>query len=253
MSESDLYRPVADYLVAQGYSVQGEVRGCDLTATRADELVAVELKLRFGLSVIVQAVERQKAVDSVYIAVPRPKGGLRSPQLRSCLHLLRRLELGLILIDCTRDPAAVEITLHPVAFDRAASIRRGRRIRRSIIREMEGRSGDYNIGGSTRKKIVTAYRESAIHIACCMQRFGTLSPKRLRELGAGPKTQSILTKNHYGWFVRESYGRYGLSDAGRNSLREFSEVAAQHHAVIDEIIARQECAASESSTPAPGL
>lgn len=100
ISEDELYRPVADYLAAQGYSVQREVQGCDLIATCSDELIAVELKLRFGLSVRVQAVERQEAVDSVYIAISRPKRGIRDWRLHSYLHLLRRLELGLVLVEC---------------------------------------------------------------------------------------------------------------------------------------------------------
>lgn len=246
MSETELYRPVADYLVAQGYSVQGEVRGCDLTATRSDELVAVELKLRFGLSVLAQAVERQKAVDSVYIAIPRPKHGIRNRRLHSYLHLLRRLELGLILVRCSDDCPRVEIALHPVAFDSTASRRHARRTRRSIIREMQGRSGNYNVGGSTREKLVTAYRENAIRIACCLSRFGPMSPKQLRGFGTGEKTQSILTKNFYGWFVRVSYGQYDLDEKGRRGLEQFREVAAKHDAAIDAILAQQGCAADRA-------
>jgi len=233
LSETDLYRPVADYLTEQGYSVYGEVRDCDLVASRGDELVAVELKLGFCLNLVAQAVERQKAVEAVYVAVPRPKGGVRGRRWRSYLHLLRRLELGLIFVAQPHDKAEIEIVLHPKSFDRLASVSRGRRIRQSMIREMRGRSGDYNTGGSTRQKIITAYRENAIHIACCMERFGPLSPRRLRELGTGQKTQSILSKNHYGWFVRVSRGVYDLHEHGRAALDHFGDVAARYRSALD--------------------
>jgi hypothetical protein len=232
-NETDLYRPIAEYLTAQGYSVYGEVRGCDLAASRGDELVAVELKRGFCLSLIAQAVERQKAIESVYVAVPRPKGGTRGRRWRSYLHLLRRLELGLIFVECPSDRAAIEIVLHPKSFDRTASVSRGRRARRSMIREISGRSGDYNTGGSTRRKIMTAYRENAVHIACCIEKFGPLSPRRLRELGTGQKTQSILTKNHYGWFVRVSRGVYDLHEQGRAALDHFSDVASRYRSALD--------------------
>ena len=32
MPETDLYRPVHDYLVKQGYTVRSEVRHCDIAA-----------------------------------------------------------------------------------------------------------------------------------------------------------------------------------------------------------------------------
>ena len=82
MNETDLYRPVHDYLVEQGYAVQGEVRKCDVAAVKGDELVIVELKLRLNAEVLAQAAMRQQITDSVYVAVPRPKS-LRSWRART--------------------------------------------------------------------------------------------------------------------------------------------------------------------------
>ena len=54
--ETDLYEPIRDYLVAQGYTVRGEVHDCDVTATKGEELIVVELKLRFNMELLYQAL-----------------------------------------------------------------------------------------------------------------------------------------------------------------------------------------------------
>jgi hypothetical protein len=59
-TETSLYRPVKGYLETLGYTVKGEVCGCDLVATRGDEpplVVIGELKLSFSLDLVLQAVE----------------------------------------------------------------------------------------------------------------------------------------------------------------------------------------------------
>src|SRR5208283_3706308 len=69
----------------------------------------------------------------------------------------------------------------------------------------------YNRAGSTRTKLATAYRENAIHFACCLLVTGRTSPAALRAMGTGPKTLSILRFNAYGWFERVDTSVYGLS------------------------------------------
>lgn len=218
--ETDLYAPVRDMLAAQGFVVRGEVNGCDLTAQRGDELVVVELKRSFGTSLLVQAADRQRLTDSVYVALPRPAEGIRTKRWRGILHLLRRLELGLILVALDSPGARVEIVFHPVPFDRRKQSGR----RRAVLAEMDGRSGDHNPGGSARRKLMTAYRENALRIACCLERTGPSSPRRLRELGCGPKTGAILGSDFYGWFERVERGIYRLRPAGRAALDEFAAV-----------------------------
>ena len=55
--ESDLYAPVRDYLTQLGYDVQGEVKDCDLTAVRGDELIVGELKRGFTIELLYQAID----------------------------------------------------------------------------------------------------------------------------------------------------------------------------------------------------
>ena len=95
-----------------------------------------------------------------------------------------------------------------------------------MIQEIADRSGNYNVGGSTRTPIVTAYRETAIYIAICLRELGPSSPRALRDLGAGKKAGPILASNHYGWFQRLGYGLYGLTDSGERELDNFPEVKA---------------------------
>ena len=57
--ESDLYAPVKALLEGQGYSVKGEVLGCDVVAVRGKELpVIVELKQTFGIGLVLQGVKK---------------------------------------------------------------------------------------------------------------------------------------------------------------------------------------------------
>jgi len=93
---------------------------------------------------------------------------------------------------------------------------------------MSGRSVDLNQGGSTRTKIVTAYRECAVRIACCLEVCGPLTPARLREMGTSPKTGAILARNYYKWFSRVSYGIYSLTGKGREEIALYPELVSRY-------------------------
>jgi hypothetical protein len=229
LKETQLYGPLRDFLEAQGYTVRSEVRSCDLVAVRGDDLIVIELKRAFSTALLVQAAQRQRITDSVYVALPRPKGRLRTAQWRGIQHLLRRLELGLILVSPRSRARPVEVVFHPLPFER----QKRRSARRAVLREIEGRSGDYNQGGSVGRPLMTAYRENAIHIACALDRFGPLSPKQLRALDTGPKTLSILYNDVYGWFERIARGVYALRPAGRAALRKYREPAKRYRALLD--------------------
>ena len=103
MRETDLYAPIKAFLEGQGYEVKAEIDGCDVVARREDEpLVVVELKVTLNLELILQAIDRQKASDAVYIAVPDD----RRTKSRTLLHrshkgvlrLVKLLGLGLLVV-----------------------------------------------------------------------------------------------------------------------------------------------------------
>lgn len=224
--ETDLFKPVRDFLIEQGYSVRSEVKDCDIAAIKGGELIIVELKRNLSVNLLAQAVKRQKTADLVYIAVPKPKKMFTNSKWQDICHLLRRLELGLILVSFKGKKGFAEIPIHPVPFDREKSKKRNNKKRESIIKEANSRYMDFNIGGSSGKKLVTAYRESAIFIASCLNMLGPLSPKQLRSLGTDPeKTTSILSENHYGWFEKVERGVYSINETGREGLGLYKELA----------------------------
>ncbi len=222
--EQDLYAPVRDYLVALGYSVRGEVQHCDLCAIRGDELLVVELKQRLNLELVLQGVRRQRITNSVYVAVPREViERMSRKRWRDIRHLLRRLELGLLLVITNGSAPRVEVGFHPIPFQR----RKQSKERRAVIRETESRTQDLTPGGSTRTRVMTAYREAALYLACCLSQFGIQSPKSLRVMGSNEKTRQILYDNVYGWFERVGYAQYSLSRKGQQAIGEFSAVTSK--------------------------
>lgn len=226
MRETDLYEPVRDYLLSNGYEVRSEVQGCDITATKGNELVILEMKTALNVPLLAQAVERQKAADSVYVVVPHPGKRVRTRNWRRTCNLLKRLELGLVLVKLGDGPGRVEIPFHPSARE----IRRRKDVRRAIIEEAASRSGDYNRGGMSGRKLVTAYREASIKVACFLQAMGTTSPLRLKRAGTGQNTASILYKNHYGWFERVSRGQYALTARATQEMGEYPDLVERYRA-----------------------
>jgi hypothetical protein len=233
--EVDLFRPVSDFLVERGYTVRSEVKDCDIAAVKDEELVIVELKRNLSVDLLAQAAKRQKSADIVYIAVPKPKKLTANAKWKDIIHLIRRLELGLILVSFKGEKGFVEIAVHPAPFDREASRRGNKKKREGIIKETKGRYMDANIGGSTRTKIVTAYMESAIYVACCLDKYGQMSPKQIKKLVTeDTKPATILLNNYYGWFDRVEKGIYTINDAGKTALKEHIRFAEYYYSKLRE-------------------
>jgi hypothetical protein len=222
--EVDLYKPIQTYFSREGYEVYGEVKDCDIVAVKGDELVVIELKLTLSVDLLIQAAKRQRLTDKVYIAIPKPKYRKNSRQWTDKCHLIRRLELGLIVVSFAGMGIKAEIMFPPSPFNHRKSISQSKVKRKAILKEIEGRSADFNVGGSTRTKIMTAYKESCIQIGCYLEKLGPLSPKVLIQLGTGDKTSSILTKNYYGWFERIKRGTYEITEKGKQEINEFPDL-----------------------------
>ncbi len=216
MQETELYGPVKEFLTRLGFDVKGEVSGCDVVATRDGEVVVVELKRTMNLTLLLQGVDRQRMTDSVYLAVAAPKNS-RQRRWQECLRLCRMLGLGVITVTRRRQGDWVEVVTDPEPYQPRRSA--GRRLR--LLQEFNERSGDYNVGGSTRRPLMTAYREEALQIARYLERRG---PSRLRDIRTGvggEKTDSILQNNVYGWFTRLSRGVYALTPMGEKALSTY--------------------------------
>jgi len=149
--------------------------------------------------------------------------------------MLKRLQLGLIVVSLKEESSYAEVVFEPKAFDMIKVKKQSNKKKQELIKEFDARYGDFNTGGSTRKKLMTAYREMAIHIACCLIKYGFLSPKALRQLGTDEKkTTTILNKNHYGWFENISRGLYDINDKGRQEAAEYTELYNYYMSLIDK-------------------
>lgn len=95
--------------------------------------------------------------------------------------LCRRLGLGLITVIFYKTKAPlVEVLVEP--DEKPPAQRSNKRRRERLLYEFRERSGDYNTGGSTRVKLVTAYREKALRVALSLQAAGGRRRRCRRQL-----------------------------------------------------------------------
>ncbi|MBN1858406.1 hypothetical protein JW848_04290 [Candidatus Bipolaricaulota bacterium] len=246
LRETDLFAPVRSFLEASGHTVRAEVADCDVVGYAGGKLVVVELKTRITLELLAQATARQRFADLVYVAVPGPIPRRSRRRWRGIKRLLRRLELGLLLVYPTPSPGRVE-EVHP---PKPYRMRKSSQQRAAVLEEMVGRTATRNTGGSTRRKRVTAYRENAIQIAVVLDRFGPLSASQLQQQhNTGSKTHAILYRDYYGWFERVGRGVYGVSAAGRRAFDEFPTAVSYYRELVDDHALTQ--AAADRGDKAP--
>lgn len=209
--ETTLYLPIKGFLEAAGYTVKGEIAGCDMVGLSPDEppvVVICELKLSFNLELILQAVDRAAASDEVWIAARVSAKGKGRESDRRYRNLCRRLGFGMLSVS---DNGTVDVLVSPDAL----MPRKNPRKRSRLVNEHKKRKGDPAMGGSTRSPIMTAYRQQALACAAALQ-GGPLRPKDLKTIT--PSAATILRGNVYGWFERIDRGIYALTAAGMEAL-----------------------------------
>lgn len=214
--ETTLYQPIKLFLETRGYSVKGEVGGCDIVALSDDEpplVVICELKLSFNLELILQAVDRATAGDEVWIAARASAKGNGRESDRRFRDLCRRLGFGMLAV---ADNGMVDIILTASAV----MPRKNNRKRSRLIGEHRRRKGDPTAGGATRAPIMTAYRQQALACAAALQ-GGQRRPRDLRTVA--PDAAKILLHNVYGWFERIDRGVYALAEPGLEALRRWPQ------------------------------
>lgn len=205
MKETNLYEGVKKYFEKLGFLVRAEVKDIDVCAIKDDLLVGVELKKNMSVDLLVQGVLRQKVCDLVYIAVPRPRRVRKNREFTNTLHLLRRLELGLLFVDV--DKGVAEEILEPSYFNLDKARKALVNKRKKLLKEIKGRSLSLNEGGSSRKRLMTAYREDSLKTVAILLEKGSVAPKDLKVYGL---RGNILGDNYYGWFKRIGRGIYVL-------------------------------------------
>ncbi len=212
--ETELYAPVKAFLETQGYEVKAEIGAADVVACRDDgaDPVIVELKTSFALALFHQAIARQALSDAVYVAVPRGPGRRFLKALKENRALCRRLGLGLITVRLK--DGHVEVHLDPAPYaPRQVKARKGR-----LLREFARREGDPNVGGSTRRGLVTAYRQDALRIASHLAENGPSRGAAVARATGVEAATRMMADDHYGWFERVERGIYGLTPNGARAI-----------------------------------
>jgi hypothetical protein len=173
--------------------------------------VVVELKRGFGLGLVLQGIDRLTLTDRVYLAV-----GAWPRRLAEVRRLCLRLGLGLLVVVRGR----VEVVADPVPY----VPRRDRRSAALLLGEHARRRGDPSTGGTTRRPVMTAYRQEALRCATLLEANGPMTLAALRAAGDVPAAAKILQRDVYGWFERTGRGVYGLSPGGRAALQRFGRM-----------------------------
>ena len=207
MAETDLYLPIKRFLTLQGYEVKAEIGDCDVLAVRGDEApLIVELKAGFSVQLLLQGVDRQAICDAVYLAIKAPKRAQKNDIVKLC----RRLGLGLLTVSGQN----VEALADPVPYQPRKDARR----KTLLLKEFAQRVGDPNVGGSTRKPQMTAYRQDALRCAAYLGSNGPAKPAIIRKQTSVLRAAGILRGDVYGWFTRLERGIYSLTAPGHAAL-----------------------------------
>ena len=195
--------------------MKSEIGGCDVLGVRGQEPpVIVELKTGFNLQLLLQGTDRQAITDHVYLGIPEPKQSLNRDVLRLC----KRLGLGLLTVN----GEWVEAYLDPAPYQPRKYPKR----KTALLREFQRRVGDPNSGGSSKRPLVTAYRQDALR---CVKFLKASGPSRISDITTQTKVvraAAILRSDVYGWFFKVERGIYALSPKGDDALKIFADFLA---------------------------
>ena len=212
--ETSLYLPVKKFLESAGYTIKGEIGGCDLVGVsdaQPEVVVICELKLTFNLEVILQAVDRATVCDEVWIAGRVSAKGRGRESDKRYRDLCRRLGIGMLGVSDAGEVSVIVSSVSPMP-------RTNPKRRTRLIKEHRKREGDPALGGSAKVPIMTAYRQQALACAVALS-DGPLRPRDLKTVT--PTAGQILRNNYYGWFEKIDKGVYGLSAAGHGALERW--------------------------------
>lgn len=214
MKETELYTPIKIYLENLGYEVKGEVKDCDIVAKKEDFLIVIELKLTLNITLLLQAVDRFSLADIVYIAIPK-QCSIYKKQSKSTKKLVKRLGLGLIVVDIQKTQQYVEVINDPQDY----KPRINKRKQIGLLKEFNLRLGDPMQGGSRKTTAgLTAYRQRSIRIAEYLSHISSAKGTEINKAINEPQATTFLNKNYYQWFNNVARGIYNLSEKGQQEL-----------------------------------
>ncbi len=131
------------------------------------------------------------------------------------------LGLGLITIRMDKSKIPwVEVHLDPAPYQP----RKNKHRRGLLLREFQHRVGDPNQGGSSKRPIVTAYRQDALRCAWFLQQHGPSKAAFIKTETGVHLAPRILQRDVYGWFQRIERGIYDLTPVGETALGAYADV-----------------------------
>ena len=227
INEAALYQPIKQYFVERGYVVHGEVMNCDIVAMSAEGIVhVIELKTSCNLTLLLQAVARMKLASYVSVAIPTPTRR-QLPLWRELCTLCERVGIGLLTVTFIKNGAYV--TEHVSA--QRSDLNPNRKRKAALIKEVHSRHGDFNVGGTNKVKLMTAYRQLSLLCVAQLLHRGPSRPKELREALLNDKVARILQMNVYGWFERKRVGIYDVSETGKAAAITYASILREMGAV----------------------
>lgn len=223
IQESDLYQPIKTHLELLGFEVKGEIKDCDIVAQKGEELIIIELKLSLNITLLLQAVDRFSLADTVYIAIPK-QCTLYKKQHKQVKKLIKRLGIGLMLVDIQKTAQYVEVVFDPQDY----TPRKNKRKQGVLLKEFNNRIGDTQKGGSTRAKAgLTAYRQRCIRVAEYLADKPCAKGAEIKKAIGEEQATQFLSNDYYGWFEKIERGIYQLSDKGKAELPDWLIKATQ--------------------------
>ncbi|WP_022941512.1 DUF2161 domain-containing phosphodiesterase [Psychromonas hadalis] len=217
LQESDLYLPIKKHLQTLGFEVKGEIKDCDIVAQKGEQLIIIELKLNLNITLLLQAVDRFSLADTVYIAIPK-QCTLYKKQSKQVKKLIKRLGIGLMIVDIQKTAQYVEVVFDPQDY----SPRKNKRKQAGLLKEFTLRIGDTQKGGSTRVKAgLTAYRQRCIRVAQYFLTHPVAKGAEIKKAIDEAQATQFLSHNYYGWFEKVERGIYQLSLKGKKELPDW--------------------------------
>lgn len=216
MQEEDFYKPIKEYFENEGFNVKAEINDCDCVCVKDDVIVICEFKLSFNISLVFQGMDRQKISDYVYLCIPRYKGRAGYRNFLKAKELVKKLGLGLIIVSLDSKYQTIDIAVEPTLN----TDRKNKRKKDSLLKEYNGRNFDLNVGGQTRKKINTAFKEKCIMLLCILEKEEEISTREIMSKYKMDKSiTGILYRNIFGFFIKtENYSSYKMSEKGKLEL-----------------------------------
>lgn len=224
MTESDLFLPIKKHFETMGFVVDGEVGGLDMLLKKDDEHIAIELKNDLNLKVMIQAAKRQKLFESVYVAVWSPKN-LVTKTFKDKVYLINRLGIGLILV--SKRTKRVNVYQEPIMHSVENYRKMNRKRKKKIVDEFDKRKIKKNVGGVTKQKILTAYKEDSLLVLDQIYNNGSMKAAEIKKETGIDRAYGIVYNNHYGWFIKEGKGMYGMSSDGKLAYDEHEPLIAE--------------------------